>query len=131
MHDIKFRIWDIENKEMLRVQKLDFEPTFYGGELAVRPDLYNDYFDTEKMILMQYTGLKDKNKKEIYEGDIVEDKDIIGQVIFSVGSFDVKILKVKTNVGTCEGVQYPLSDYCDECYVVGNIYNNLELLVGE
>lgn len=54
-------------------------------------------------------------------GDIVEDKDIIGQVIFSVGSFDVKVLKVKTNVGTCEGVQYPLSDYYDECYVIGNV----------
>lgn len=69
--EIKFRIWDIENKEMLEVQELDFEPTFYGGRIAIRPDQYNDYFDTEDMILMQYTGLDDKNGKEIYEGDIV------------------------------------------------------------
>ena len=65
--EIKFRVWDVENKEMLEVQELDFESTFYGGRIAIRPDQYNDYFDTEDMILMQYTGLKDKNGKEIYE----------------------------------------------------------------
>lgn len=67
MREIKFRAWDNENKEMLKVQELDFEDTFYGGRLAIRVDQYNDYFDLEDMILMQYTGLKDKNEKEIYE----------------------------------------------------------------
>ena len=76
MRDIKFRIWDTENNEMLKVQELDFEPTFYGGRIAIRPDQYNNYFDTEDMILMQYTGLKDKNGKEIYEGDIIQYEDI-------------------------------------------------------
>lgn len=84
--EIKFRIWDIENKEMLEVQELDFEPTFYGGRIAIRPDQYNDYFDTEDMILMQYTGLHDKNGKEIYEGDIIRIKnsliEIEGKIIF-------------------------------------------------
>ena len=84
--EVKFRIWDIENKEMLEVQELDFEPTFYGGRIAIRPDQYNDYFDTEDMILMQYTGLHDKNGKEIYEGDIIRIKnsliEIEGEVIF-------------------------------------------------
>ncbi len=69
--EIKFRIWDTENKEMLKVQELDFEPTFYGGRILIRPDQYSDYFDAEDMILMQYTGLHDKNGKEIYEGDII------------------------------------------------------------
>ena len=84
--EIKFRIWDIENKEMLKVQELDFEPTFYGRRIAIRPDQYNDYFDTEDMILMQYTGLHDKNGKEIYEGDIIRIKnsliEIEGKIIF-------------------------------------------------
>ena len=84
--EIKFRIWDIENKEMLKVQELDFEPTFYGGRIAIRPDQYNDYFDAEDMILMQYTGLHDKNGKEIYEGDIIRIKnsliEIEGKIIF-------------------------------------------------
>ena len=84
--EIKFRIWDVENKEMLKVQELDFEPTFYGGRIAIRPDQYSDYFDPEEMILMQYTGLHDKNGKEIYEGDIIRIKnsliEIEGEVIF-------------------------------------------------
>ena len=67
MREIKFRVWDTENKEMLRVQELDFEYTFYGGRLSIRTEQYNDYFDIEDMILMQYTGLHDKNGKEIYE----------------------------------------------------------------
>lgn len=67
MREIKFRVWDTENKEMLRVQELDFEDTFYGGRLSIRTEQYNDYFDIEDMILMQYTGLHDKNGKEIYE----------------------------------------------------------------
>ncbi len=60
---IKFRAWDKENKEMLKIQELDFEDTFYGGRLAIRVDQYNDYFDIEDMILMQFTGLYDIERK--------------------------------------------------------------------
>ena len=87
MRDIKFRVWDTENKEMLKVQELDFEDTFYGGRLSIRTDQYNDYFDIEDMILMQYTGLKDKNGKEIYENMIINNKYI---VIFDFCKFALK-----------------------------------------
>lgn len=63
MRDIKFRVWDTENKEMLKVQELDFEDTFYGGRLSIRTDQYNDYFDIEDMILMQYTRTKRQKRK--------------------------------------------------------------------
>ena len=93
--EIKFRVWDVENKEMLEVQKLDFEPTFYGGRIAIRPDQYSDYFDPEDMILMQYTGLHDKNGKEIYEGDIIRIKnsliEIEGEVIFDTIDLSFKV----------------------------------------
>lgn len=126
--EIKFRIWDIENKEMLKVQELDFEPTFYGGRIAIRPDQYNDYFDTEDMILMQYTGLRDKNGKEIYEGDIVKitgSKEIdIGKVIYEYNGFIVDVM----NMDRFYGRVHLLEKFTE---VIGNITDNPELLGGE
>ena len=125
--EIKFRIWDIENKEMLEVQELDFEPTFYGGRIAIRPDKYNDYFDTEDMILMQYTGLHDKNGKEIYEGDIVKIKykdEDIGKVIYEHNGFSIDV----TNMNKAYGRVSFVNNFME---VIGNIYDNSELLGGE
>ena len=127
MRDIKFRIWDTENNEMLKVQELDFEPTFYGGRIAIRPDQYNDYFDTEDMILMQYTGLHDKNGKEIYEGDIVKIKyrdEDIGKVIYEHNGFSIDVTNMNKNYGRVSFVNNFME-------VIGNIYDNPELLGGE
>lgn len=121
--EIKFRIWDIENKEMLKVQELDFEPTFYGGRIAIRPDQYNDYFDTEDMILMQYTGIDDKNGKEIYEGDIVKYENMTGKIMFFNGSF------IMSNFEETE--EWELGVINEELEIMGNIYDNPELLEGE
>ena len=126
--EIKFRIWDIENKEMLEVQELDFEPTFYGGRIAIRPDQYNDYFDTEDMILMQYTGLDDKNGTEIWENDIVEiTREGIyekGIIVFKNGCFFIKSKENLLALYNCELNNYKVK-------VIGNITDNLELLGGE
>ena len=129
MRDIKFRCWDTENKEMLEVQELDYEDS-YNGQPMIRTTMYSDYFDTEDMILMQYTGLKDKNGKEIYEGDIVkfrfkddreEFPDLIGYIEYQTtftafrimsnqGSFKIDITEIKF------------------IEVIGNIYENPKLL---
>ncbi len=125
--EIKFRIWDIENKEMLEVQELDFEPTFYGGRIAIRPDQYNDYFDTEDMILMQYTGLHDKNGKEIYEGDIL--KSIQWNDIYLVKYIGTAFyLCRKGNKGFNKITTW---NNAEKSEVVGNIYDNPELLGGK
>lgn len=60
MNEIKFRAWDNVNKEMLKVQELDFEDTFYGGRLAIRTDQYNDYFDIDTLYDLIQSGLVEK-----------------------------------------------------------------------
>lgn len=123
MREIKFRCWDIENKEMLEVQELDYADS-YDGQPMIRTTMYNDYFDTEDMILMQYTGLKDKNGKEIYEGDIV-----------TCGSKDIKYLIEWQDTGL-KGRQWNNNSYIGLKYwqkdleVIGNIYDNSEMLGG-
>ena len=130
MREYKFRCWDTENKEMLKVQELDFEDTFYGGRLSIRTDQYNDYFDIEDMILMQYTGLKDKNGKEIYEEDIVKINDeIIAKVIWDNDYLGYFLYANEENsIDSFENGEQPLYDYWGSIEVIGNIYDNPELL---
>ena len=130
MRDIKFRVWDTENKEMLKVQELDFEDTFYGGRLSIRTDQYNDYFDIEDMILMQYTGLKDKKQKEIYEGDIIKIKhefdntEYICEIIYVDGAFRTK----KFIFGSYYDCLYYW--YANDCEIeiIGNVWEDSDLL---
>ena len=137
MREYKFRVWDTENKEMLKVQELDFEDTFYGGRLSIRTDQYNDYFDIEDMILMQYTGLKDKNGKEIYEGDIVkvklykgeEEKYFIGKVEYFGSNFIVDAdNNSEYHIYDLDGFGIDYRYHLEDCEVIGNIYDNPELL---
>lgn len=85
----------------------------------------NNIFYEKDLKIMQYTGLKDKNNKEIYEGDILSDGNIKKpyKVVFENGSFKAEF------EGDFDEYSFDLIDVVAQgCEVVGNIYENPELM---
>lgn len=146
MREIKFRAWDKKSKKMRQVVEIVWNTGLYlepndntvkliwvkGYDVIEQKDIM---MKREKDFeLMQYTGLHDKNGKEIYEGDVIKDSSgYIGKVIFNT-----------TDVASC-GCCYdkfmgtgflakdakPNMGYLDmdeRSEVIGNIYDNPELI---
>lgn len=84
--------------------------------------------DIDVNTLGQYTGLKDKNGKEIYEGDIINDGGTIYKVLYYLDGFSAKVIKTKEDEEQIPDVVYSLANFDNECRVIGNIYDNPELL---
>lgn len=127
--DIKFRAWNKKDKVMVDVAAMNLGPSGLWS-------LIEDAYDAELQLadnyeLMQYTGLKDKNGREIYEGDIVRtgednigDPDpTIGQVIMREGSWLIENEKKQEEIG--------LFSEITSREVIGNIFEDNQLLEGK
>jgi uncharacterized phage protein (TIGR01671 family) len=124
--EIKFRAWNDSSKKFVTT---DFVIR-NDGPYILTYDCHNGHMKSwsspyDKFILQQYTGLKDKNGDEIYEGDIVkatsdqyENENFVGKVIFDEGCFLTWI-----NKNDIRGIWGE-----DDIEVVGNIFENPELL---
>lgn len=123
MREIKFRIW---NRKIKQIQYPT--PPWCANEGDLK-ELYFDWniWDADKLQqdLMQFTGLKDKNGKEIFEGDII--KRINAGYIYTVEyslEYAAYILRDLDN-----DIVF-LSDF-NNIEVIGNIFENSELLKHE
>lgn len=133
--EIKFRAWDSLKKEWLFGYNY---PNLGGfsmfGEVVLMGEWGNtawDYISKDKGIhlhLTQYTGIKDKNEKEIWEGDIMRIVDLEDKSTFTVVFVDGAFRKKYDEWD--EGVSYPIIDSFDLTHfeVIGNIFENPELI---
>lgn len=141
--DIKFKIWDKEQKKFLGInwEGEDTRHTEGKANICYSERVYvtlSGYVNEDgwpyevDADILQYTGLKDKNGKEIYEGDILE----------RYGYWPIKIEYDKgcLMVRDLDEVRYnnlilnvPICDFesINDWKVIGNIYENTELLEGE
>lgn len=136
--DIKFRGWDSVNEVMLPVESINFRERYVSLDEGD-----NSLTDTlEMIVLMQYTGLKDKNGKEIYEWDILRCKCLKKGCLNSCEkeAFEYKNSLIEWWKSGCN-LGYRLRDSKGktimikpthlntmEVEVIGNIYENPELL---
>lgn len=134
MREIKFMAWHKKKKILREVLEISFS----GGYVILAG--FGSFGEIEAPIidveLMQYTGLKDQNGKEIYEGYIVRfypqaprSEELpnprygeMGEIFFDIGSFAVRPIDKKREV-----LEFFLNELGD-WVVVGNIYENKELL---
>lgn len=122
MRDIKFRAWDKNAETLVNVKTLEIDEK----GVACVVDFDGISLDRSECEIMQYTGLKDKNGVGIFEGDIVttsvpmfRDKKLTVKVYEKGGCFLLSGSNTHVNL---------INVASDSIQVIGNIYENKELL---
>lgn len=124
----KFRAWHKELGRMMLIEIMYF--FFFDNELEeleLNDPVMNDHISVypDEIVLMQSTGLKDKNGKEIFEGDILKSNKYITSVFYERGAYCVKFSRTPNTTVTMNVISF-IEKY--KTKIIGNIYENPELL---
>lgn len=121
MREIRFRAWDKQTRNWCELFEVDNIVQWYNRKHGI----YRSFFDNH-IELMQYTGLKDMDRKEIYEGDIVEyGYNMIGKVYYDEAETSYVLAPLDTRSS------YEVLGLEGGLKVIGNIYENPEFLKEE
>ena len=114
--EIKFRAWDESQKYMA-----------YQGtpDLETIQSFIHHFGDK---VLMQFTGLIDKNGKEVYEGDIIKGKTFSGKENISYVIYDNNYGCWQLQTVGNKPLSFPIKSFNKELEIIGNIYENSDLL---
>jgi len=117
-NDIKFRIWDISKNIFIRPIDIRVNGS---GEIGISSGVMDNYIPIiDNLTIQRFTGLKDKEGKEIYEGDKLFVDEGIWLVVFRLGAFMVQ------EEGFPESNFGLLYEYNQDAFVVGNIFEKSE-----
>ena len=132
MRELKFRAWSNEYDHYCSGLQYDSD---FGWEGILESEF--EYQTDPEPLIELYTGLKDKNGKEIYEGDIVEFKaDHHSEDLEGVGSVKMDTLPDSDGWENADYLCWAIDDHCISLScaiteVIGNIHENPELLEGK
>lgn len=131
MREIEYRAW-IKSENRMITDKQDFIPLIVTnkGVMKLQPQFKENYYEflpNDKIELMQWTGLYDKNKIKIYEGDLIsaiwgDEIHIIGEVKQRIDGLWIIESINHNNQEFC--VFHPNKDGDTNVKVIGNIYEN-------
>lgn len=140
--EIKFRAWGKDEKRMLEVYRIGFDGPIDGAQVYCYLDdrgakgSKECFYDGDGLTLEQFTGLKDKNGKEIYEGDILawhsniyRKHDWVGLVLYRGAGFAVQ--ESDKSYSSPEWLDCACRKDANIIEVIGNIHENPELLEEE
>jgi uncharacterized phage protein (TIGR01671 family) len=130
--EIKFRAWDTIDRKMYRVEELALNWEQGPRPSVVYSELENNaevrMLRGDKCAAMQFTGLKDKNGGEIFEGDVVNHAKWGKQsVVWKYGGFGLEVRGIGAFTDGFTSFATVSADY-ENLELVGNIYENPELL---
>lgn len=117
----RFRAWLKKDKEMIDVEEINFN----NGEFDFIGDAITWMCKGNDCVLMQSTGLKDKNGKEIFEGDVVK----LAKDVYSEPAY-YEIVRHRGGAYRLESKRYGCELWLrhTDCEIAGNIWENPELL---
>ena len=115
--EIKFRAWHKDLKKMFKIGQITLEKGTWNFEPNDRDFIGMSIPYQPSFVLMQYTGLHDKNGKEIYEGDILKFSDVDTAIVEWNEKYSSFIVK-------------PIQDYYFDSEILGHAieYSNVEVI---